>query len=86
LLNPAVKLATARMLDTATASHTLGEALGLGSVTAREIYTTLDWITALRAPAIRQLAQTGLGCAVHAGVLPGVAHALTVGADVVRRP
>jgi Transposase DDE domain len=44
LLDPAAKLATARMLDTATASHSLGETLGLGSVTAREIYATLDWL------------------------------------------
>src|ERR1700755_761179 len=44
LLDPAAKLATARMLDTATATHSLGEVLGLGSVTAREIYTTLDWL------------------------------------------
>src|ERR1700724_4715669 len=44
LLDPAAKLATARMLDTATASHSLGETLGLGSVTTREIYTTLDWL------------------------------------------
>ena len=44
LLDPAAKLATARMLDTATASHSLGEILGLGRVTAREIYATLDWL------------------------------------------
>ena len=44
LLEPAAKLATARMLDSATASHSLGETLGLGSVTARAIYTTLDWL------------------------------------------
>jgi hypothetical protein len=44
LLDPAAKLATARMLDSATASHSLGETIGLGSVTAREIYTTLDWL------------------------------------------
>ena len=44
LLDPAAKLATARMLDTATASHSLGDTLGLGSVTAREIYATLDWL------------------------------------------
>jgi hypothetical protein len=44
LLDPAAKLATARMLDTATASHSLGETIGLGSVTAREIYATLDWL------------------------------------------
>jgi hypothetical protein len=44
LLDPAAKLATARMLDSATASHSLGESLGLGSVSAREIYATLDWL------------------------------------------
>jgi hypothetical protein len=44
LLDPAAKLATARMLDSATASHSLGETLGLGRVTAREIYATLDWL------------------------------------------
>src|SRR5271168_419629 len=44
LLEPAAKLATARMLDPATASHSLGEALGLGSVSANEIYATLDWL------------------------------------------
>jgi DDE family transposase len=44
LLDPAAKLATARMLDPATASHSLGEVLGLGSVTAREVYATLDWL------------------------------------------
>src|SRR5690349_17032725 len=44
LLDPAAKLATARMLDPATASHSLGETLGLGAVTAREVYATLDWL------------------------------------------
>lgn len=44
LLDPAAKLATARMLDSATASHSLGETLGLGGVTARELYATLDWL------------------------------------------
>ncbi|HEY2417308.1 MAG TPA: IS1634 family transposase [Steroidobacteraceae bacterium] len=44
LLDPAAKLATARMLDPATASHSLGEVLALGSVTAGEIYATLDWL------------------------------------------
>src|ERR1017187_7010805 len=41
---PAAKLATARMLDPATASHSLGETLGLGTVPVREIYATLDWL------------------------------------------
>jgi hypothetical protein len=44
LLDPAAKLATARTLDPATASHSLGAVLGLGSVTAREVYATLDWL------------------------------------------
>jgi hypothetical protein len=44
LLEPAAKLATARMLDPATASHSLGETLGLGSVSANEVYATLDWL------------------------------------------
>jgi hypothetical protein len=48
LLDPAAKLATARMLDSATASHSLGETLGLGSVTAGEIYTTLDWLGSMQ--------------------------------------
>jgi hypothetical protein len=44
-LDPAAKLATARMLDAAAiACHSLGEVLGLGDVTAREIYATLDWL------------------------------------------
>ena len=44
LLDPAAKLATARMLDTVTASHSLGEVLGLDRVTARELYAALDWL------------------------------------------
>src|SRR5882672_8764440 len=42
LLEPAAKLATARMLDPATASHSLGEMLGLGRVAAKEVYAALD--------------------------------------------
>ena len=44
LLEPAAKLATARMLDPATASHSLGEMLALGKVAAKEVYATLDWL------------------------------------------
>jgi hypothetical protein len=60
LLDPAAKLATARMLDSATASHSLGETLGLGSVTAREIYTTLDWLGSEQAFIENQLARRHL--------------------------
>src|ERR1700751_2228365 len=44
LLEPAAKLATARMLDPVTANHSLGEMLGLGKVTAKEVYGALDWL------------------------------------------
>src|SRR6201990_3264131 len=44
LPQPAAKLGTARMLDPATASHSLGEMLGLGKVAAKEVYATLDWL------------------------------------------
>src|ERR1700719_12941 len=44
LLEPAAKLATARMLDPATASHSLGETLRLGKVAAKEVYAALDWL------------------------------------------
>jgi hypothetical protein len=44
LLDPAAKLATARMLNAGTACHSLGETLNLGEVSARELYATLDWL------------------------------------------
>lgn len=44
LLEPAAKLATARMLDRDTASHSLGEMLSLGRVNAKEVYGALDWL------------------------------------------
>ena len=44
LLEPAAKLATARALDPATASHSLGRVLDLGPVAAKEIYGALDWL------------------------------------------
>jgi hypothetical protein len=51
LIDPAAKLATARALDETTAIHSLGMTLGLGSVSAKEIYATLDWLGAAQ-PAI----------------------------------
>lgn len=51
LLDPAAKLATARALDAASASHSLGATLELGPVTAKELYATLDWLGAAQ-PAI----------------------------------
>ena len=44
LLEPAAKLATARALDPATATHSLGGTLGLGPVKVKELYATLDWL------------------------------------------
>ena len=60
LLDPAAKLATARMLDSATASHSLGDTIGLGSVTARDIYATLDWLGSEQAFIENQLARRHL--------------------------
>jgi transposase len=51
ILDPASKLATARGLSPATASSSLGEALGLGAVDDDELYAALDWLLA-RQPAI----------------------------------
>src|SRR5580692_8335899 len=46
LIDPAAKLATARALDETTATHSLGVTLGLGAVSAKEVYATLDWLGA----------------------------------------
>src|SRR6266581_2842533 len=48
LIDPAAKLATARGLDEATASHSLGTVLGLGAVAVNELYDALDWLLAPR--------------------------------------
>ena len=42
MIEPAAKLATARQLSDATASHALGALLGLGEVDADELYEALD--------------------------------------------
>lgn len=44
LIDPASKLATARVLDAGTASSSLGQALDLGEVDERDLYATLDWL------------------------------------------
>ena len=51
ILDPVSKLATARALSPATASSSLGEALGLGEVDDDELYAALDWLL-VRQPAI----------------------------------
>ena len=44
ILDPVSKLAAARTLSPATASSSLGEALGLGEVDDAELYAALDWL------------------------------------------
>src|SRR5271163_1516199 len=44
ILEPGSKLAAARALSPATATSSLGEALGLGVVDEDQLYTALDWL------------------------------------------
>ena len=60
LIEPAAKLATARALDAATASHSLGATLGLDRVTAKEVYAALDWLGAAQPRIEAQLARRHL--------------------------
>ena len=46
VIDPASKLATARQLDAATATSSLGALLGLSAVDEQELYAALDWRTA----------------------------------------
>ena len=61
LIDPAAKLATARGLDAATASHSLGAVLGLGTVAVNELYETLDWLLAQQGAIEAALARRHLG-------------------------
>jgi Transposase DDE domain len=54
ILEPTSKLAAARALCPATASSSLGEALGLGEVDDDELYAALDWLHQ-RQPAIETI-------------------------------
>ena len=54
ILDPVSKLATARALSPATASSSLGEALGLGEVDDDALYAALDWLL-VRQPAIETI-------------------------------
>ena len=53
VVEPAAKLATARQLSEATASHSLGAVLGLGAVDEDELYRALDLLGAAQ-PAIEK--------------------------------
>jgi hypothetical protein len=61
ILDPVSKLAAARALSPATASSSLGEALGLGDVDDDELYAGLDWLltrhphSRARSPAIEAI-------------------------------
>jgi transposase len=60
ILDPVSKLAAARMLAPATASSSLGEALGLGEVDDDELYAALDWLLARQAAIETALAKRHL--------------------------
>jgi Transposase DDE domain len=60
VVEPAAKLATARQLSDATASHALGALLGLGEVDADELYEALDRLQAAQPEIEQALAQRHL--------------------------
>jgi transposase len=60
ILDPLSKLAAARTLTPATASSSLGEALGLGAVDDDELYAALDWLLARQAAIETALAKRHL--------------------------
>lgn len=60
VVEPAAKLATARQLSEATASHSLGAVLGLGAVDEDELYRALDGLGAAQPAIERALAQRHL--------------------------
>lgn len=66
VVEPAAKLATARQLSEATASHSLGALLGLGAVDEDELYRALDLLGQAQAGIERALTRRHLknGCLV----------------------
>lgn len=60
LVDPAAKLATARALDATTATHSLGSLLGLGAVSANDVYAALDWLGSQQAKIEAALARRHL--------------------------
>jgi hypothetical protein len=53
VIDPASKLATARQLDAATATSSLGALLGLATVSEQDLYAALDWLVSQQ-PRIEQ--------------------------------
>jgi hypothetical protein len=66
IIAPGSKLATARMLDEATACTSAGKILGLGPVEASELYQALDWLLVRQSDVEKKLARKHLkgGCLV----------------------
>jgi hypothetical protein len=62
---PDSKLATARALNAPSATSTLGEMLGLGTVEAEDLYAAMDWLEARQAKIEKALAKRHL----HDGTL-----------------
>jgi hypothetical protein len=60
VLEPRSKLATARSLDPATLTSTLGEVLGLGRADEDDLYATMDWLLARQARVEHALARRHL--------------------------
>ena len=60
LAPPASKLATARQLDAATATSSLGPLLELGTVSEQELYAALDWLLSQQPRIESRLAQRHL--------------------------
>ncbi len=60
VIDPSSKLATARQLDEATASSSLGAVLGLGTVSEQELYLALDWLLGRQADIEQRLARRHL--------------------------
>ncbi len=65
VLAPDSKLATARALDTTSATSTLAEMLGLETVEADDLYRAMDWLEARQAKVEKALAERHL----HDGTL-----------------
>ena len=53
VIDPQAKLATARALDPESATSTLGQVLGLGTVDQHELYAAMDWLV-VRQPGIEK--------------------------------
>jgi hypothetical protein len=60
VIGPASKLATARQLDAATATSSLGPLLELDSVSEQELYAALDWLLSQQTRIENRLAQRHL--------------------------